>query len=386
MSSCHHDNGPARLRGNAGLTIVELLVALSIASIIMFGIYSVYSVSADTYRIQNEIMEAMDQARFGLEQVKRDISKAAFLGTPNSVGDAMVCPKPGNPIRGIIVERSGAVVNPGFNRNIQPNGMIMFGSYWSDQTYLTRSVVGSTVTLQTAADGAPFPATREEFEGIFTQGRFLRIVNAEQYEGYYLIQSSDFGSGTIQLQSPVTTATPPNYCGIQGFGVGLEASVAGWVRYRLIADPLDADGLKIDLVRHELLGSDPLLQTVVANSGITMAEYVVDLQLYDFVVDTDRSGRAPLLVNLQHVDAVLDGGTQKLDMSADARPQDLRFVTVKLTTRTVHEDEKFQMIQRQALFTPIEAYDLDPIMEGAARTVSLSSRVGLKTFLVRNVK
>ncbi|HOD00306.1 MAG TPA: hypothetical protein PKH54_10180, partial [Myxococcota bacterium] len=61
-------------------------------------------------------------------------------------------------------------------------------------------------------------------------------------------------------------------------------------------------------------------------------------------------------------------------------------VTVKLTTRTVHEDEKFQMIQRQALFTPIEAYDLDPIMEGAARTVSLSSRVGLKTFLVRNVK
>jgi prepilin-type N-terminal cleavage/methylation domain-containing protein len=377
---------------NAGMTMIELMVALSLASIVLLGVYAIYSSSSTTYRIQDETMAAMDQARFGLEQLKRDISRAGFLATPNSDADPLVCPKPANPLRGIQFGRAGDV--PWFGaadnqNNLNPNEVILFGSFWSSDIYLTRSVIGNLVTLQTAADGAPYPATEAEFNDIFTASRYLRLMNAEQNEGYYLIQSADFATGEIQLVNNVQTATPPGFCGIQGFGVGLSANVAGFVRYRLVIDANDTTGpagTKVDLVRHEMSPLDASLQTVVDGSGVVVSEYVADLQFYDFVVDTDQFARAPSLLPLAHIGDVLDGGAHLLDNSAGARPQDLRFVTVKLTTRTEHEDENQPHVRRAGNFAPIRTYEVDPEMEGSARTVTLASRVQLKSFTVRNVK
>lgn len=391
MYSCRRKNTARPASGTrrfsrAGMIMVELMVALSIATVLMLGIYQIYSVSTGGYRTQNEVINAMNQARFGFEQLRRDISRAGFLATPNSTADSMVCPKPVNQLNSIIFERVGDVPNPGFNVNIQPNGVILFGNFWSSEVYRTESVIGNVVTLQTTADGAPYPATVEEFDAIFTPGRYLRLVNAEQFEGYYPIRSASFSTGEIQLGASVAVASPPNFCGVQGYGVGLDATVAGYIRYRLVTDPDDALGVKVDLVRQELNPTDPLLQLAVANSTVRIAENVVDLQFYDFVVDSDRSGRAPFMTHLQRIGDVLDVGTQKLDNSVEARPQDLRFVTIKLTTRTAHEEEGFQHVERNALFTPIQSFEVDPAMEGAARTVTLAGRVGLRTLGVRNVK
>ncbi len=369
-----------------GMIMIELMVALSVAAIILMGVYQIYTISTGAYRTQDEVINAMNQARFGMEQLRRDIAMAGFQATPDSTADMMVCPKPANPIRSVIFERAGAVANPGDNVNIAPNGVILFGAYWSPEIYRTESVIGNTVTLQTAADGAPYPLTSEDFDAIFTPGRYLRLVNAEQNEGYYRIQSSSFATNTIQLTGAVALASPPSYCGVQGFGVGLDATVAGFIRYRLVADPEDATGTKIDLIREELNPVDPTLQTPMANTAVRISENVVDLQFYDFVVDSDRSGRAPLLMNNPDIGDVLDAGTQQLNNTAVARPQDLRFVTVKLTTRTAHEEENLQHVRRPALFTPIETYEVDPAMAGSARTVTLAGRVGLKSLEVRNVK
>lgn len=370
----------------AGMTLIELLVAVSVAMILMLALYYIYAVSTKTFKTQDETMGAMDQARFGLEQIRRDIGKAAFLATPNSIADAMVCPKPAEDLKGIVFERIGAVGNPGFNKNIQPNGVTIFGAFWGSDVYITRSVLGNIVTLQNAGDGAPYPSTEDEFNRIFAAGRFLRLVNAEQFEGYYRIDSASFATGEIQLEQPVGVATPPNYCGVQGFGVGLDANVVGHIRYRQITDPDDATGAKVDLIREEIDSTDVTLQTPVANSAVRIAEFVVDLQFYDFIVDTDRTGRAPFTAAFPLISDVLDAGTQKLDNTTAARPQDLRFVTIKLTTRTVHEDEMVRMVERPALFAPIETYEVEPTMLGSARTVSLASRVGIKSFAVRNVK
>jgi len=370
----------------AGMIMIELMVALAVASILMLGIYQIYSISAGTYRTHEEVMRAMDQARFGYEQIRRDLAGAAFLATPNSDADAMVCPKPANGLKGIILERAGAVANDTENVNIQPNGVILFGAFWSAEVYRTESVVGNVITLQTGADGAPYPATADEFNAIFMAGRYLRLTNAEQFEGYYRIQSSNFGTAEITLAAPVAVASPPNYCGVQGFGVGLDATVAGHIRYRLIADATDATGAKVDLIRQEMNSADATLQTVRPNTAVRIAEYVVDLQFYDFIVDSDRSGRAPTMLALPDIGDVLDAGAQKLDNSAAARPQDLRFVTVKLTTRTEHEDETVPHVRRTALFAPIQTYEVDRTMVGAARTITMAGRVGLRSFQVRNVK
>lgn len=375
-----------RQAARRGMIMIELMVALSVATIIMLGVYQIYSISVGTYRTQDEVINAMNQARFGFEQLRRDISRAGFLATPHSAADTMVCPKPLNDIRAIIFERAGDVANPGDNVNIQPSGVILFGGFWSAEVYRTDSVIGNVVTLQTAADGAPYPATVEEFDAIFLPGRYLRIVNAEQFEGYYRITNSNFGTAEVQLNAPVAVATPPNFCGVQGFGVGLDATVAGYVRYRLVTDPADATGRKVDLVRQELNGVDPTLQTTFPNTTIRIAANAVDLQFYDFIVDSDRSGQAPLMLDLPNIGDVLDAGAQKLDNSVEARPQDLRFVTLKLTTRTEHEDEGTRHVRRTGLFDPIETYEVDPAMAGSARTLSLAGRIGVRSLEVRNVK
>lgn len=188
------------------------------------------------------------------------------------------------------------------------------------------------------------PPTYADFDQIFVKNRLLRIANADQFEMYFRIDNANFGSRTITLGDPVPITTPPDFCGVQGFGVGLEVSVVGFVRYTLVPD--DSEIGKIDLVRQELDARDPALNTVLPNSTIRVAEYVADLQFYDFAFDVDRTGRNPLIQVFPTIENVLDSGTQLLNLSLAARPQDLRFVTIKLTTRTSHEDESWPYRER----------------------------------------
>lgn len=365
----------------AGMTLIELMVAMALSVVLVMAIYYLYTVTTRSYRVQDQTMQAMEQARFGIDQLRRDVSAAGFLATPNSAADPNVCPKPAQVLRAFSVARGGA---DNANLNIVPNSVTLMGAFWNPAIYTTRSVVGKVVTLQDQADGTAFPDTQADFSQIFVPNRLLRVVNADQYEMYSRIESANFTARTVTLVDPVPTTTPPDFCGIQGYGVGLEVSVVGFVRYLLVDDP--AEPGKVDLVRQELDARDATLQTLMPNATIRVAEYVADLQFYDFAVDTDRTSRAPFLTIIPNVAGVLDAGAQLLNLTDAARPQDLRFVTIKLTTRTPDEDEAWPYRPRQNLFEPIESYEVDPTMRGSARTVSLAVRVPLVSFQVRNVK
>lgn len=377
MSSC------SNRKSDRGLTLIELMVATVVAVILMGSIYYVYTVSTGAYRIQAQTMRAMDQARFGLEQLKRDIAAAGFLATPNSLADNSVCPKPTAPnphIRGFVIRKEGDTNgNPVF-----PDGFLIFGSFWGSNVFYTQSVLGNTVTLQAGTEG--FPRTQVDWDQTFRPGRFLRIVNSEQFEGYYPINAANFGARTITLAWPVTRVTPPETCGVAGMGVGLEVNVAGYLHYVLRADP--AVPGKVDLIREEMDGTSATLANPLPNTAVRIAEFVADLQLYDFTVDVDPNGRQPTLQTLRFDDNVLVG-PQLLTNTDLAQPQDLRAVTVKLTTRTEEEDERWvfpEPIFDRAAHTPIDYYEVDPNMRGMARTVTMAGRVGLKAFAVRNVK
>ena len=184
------------------------------------------------------------------------ISYAAMLGSwfliPNTAADPNVCPKPIQPYRAVSLDRVHGVNNG--NTNIVPNSITLMGAFWSPTVYTTRSVVGRQVVLQGPEDGAAFPPTYADFDQIFVKNRLLRIANADQFEMYFRIDNANFGSRTITLGDPVPITTPPDFCGVQGFGVGLEVSVVGFVRYTLVPD--DSEIGKIDLVRQELDARD----------------------------------------------------------------------------------------------------------------------------------
>ncbi len=388
MSSCPPSGRRAPV--DAGLTLIELLVASAVAAILIVAVYYVYTATTQGYRLQGQMMGAMQQARFGLDQLQRDLSSAGFLATPSATADNSVCPKPLQRLPGVVFSVAGDVHNPTRNDNVHPQAVTMLGAFWSPAIFYTHNIDGATVTLlDGVASGGTFPQSQDEFTRLFRSPRFLRIVNADQFEMYLPIASADYANRTITLSSNVPLTAPPGSCGLQGHGVGLEVSVAGYVRYLLSGDPStdpNEDPGKIDLIREEIDGNDPDLDTVVRNSTLRVAEYVVDLEFTDFTFDIGQVGQAPQMQQVATLAAVNASTERTLDTSAQARPQDLRFVTAILTTRTQHEDESFLFRQRTTANVPLESYDLDPTMVGSAHTVALASRVGLPSFLVRNVK
>lgn len=373
------------LPGSAGLTLVEILVSMALAVILLGSIYYVYALSSASYRMAGQQLRAMDQARFAMEQIRRDVAAAAFMATPASTSDPNVCRKPSPPLHGIALQQVGDVANGGLgandNQNISPTAVTLLGAWWNTGIYVVDHIDGLGTQVFLRTDSLP---PRAEFDATFVPGRFLRVVTQDQFELYPIIAAADHGTGIVTLTpgTALPVAVPPDSCGYYGDGNGMEINVVGYVRYRIVRDSrAGAPAAKTDLVREEM---DNRFQPV-RGSMLVIAEHVIDLQFYDFVFDSDTSRRDPNLAVTPLVTGVVNGSTGILGTNDDATPQRLRYLTAKVTTRTEEEDQGLRFAPRQNLFAPIDSYQVDPIMEGAARTASLATRIGLRSFAVRNV-
>ncbi len=373
-------------RTQAGFTLIELLVALVVAIILVTIVYAMYIRGAKTYRVQNMSLEMQAQARFALEHLRRDVSNAGFNATINTNIDPNMCQKPTTSLRAISLSESTAGLTPlTENPFVKPLALTLLGDYAGDgQVFFTSSVVGTTVTLQ---DSFKTEITQAQFEEIFAanNNRFLRIVDKDQYELMIPITGNSYENGTVTLSSSPPVRSKAQSCGIQGFGEGLEVNSAQFIRYRLAQDtrPSAKPG-KWDLIREEVKVDG---KTAVADTMLIIAEYVVDLDAYDFAFDSDSTGLRPKITFTPFSTDVLDSsGTGSLGSTQSARPQDLRLLTLKMTVRSGDEDPELRHNPRQAAKAPIRTFDPEPKLEGSCRTITLTSRVLLQTLAVRNVK
>ncbi|MBM4371619.1 MAG: prepilin-type N-terminal cleavage/methylation domain-containing protein [Deltaproteobacteria bacterium] len=380
-----------------GLTLVEVLVTVVLASIMVAGVYLIYSRSVLAFRVENQVMTLQDRLRFGLEHLKRDVRRAGFLATPNSLVDANICPPPTYHLRAVtLATASGDVWDPDSNENVAPTAITLFGDFFSGQVYRTSGIVGNRVYFQGTAN---FPGTELEFNRIFcgptcnAPNRYLRIVTQDQFEVMLPITDVEWEGPTgryVVLSEDVPRVGGSNRCGISGLGEGLEVNVAGFVRYRIAfdtrpsapVDPDSGDPVKTDLVREEL---DIDGQTELDGTQLVVADYAVDLQFYDFGFDVSAPGVAPQMVYISLITDVMGTGSQTLAATADANPEDLRVLTLKLTLRSDEEDSNFPFTPRPGPFTPLEGYELDPQIQGASRTLSMACKVGLSSLLARNL-
>jgi len=380
-----------------GFTLVELMVALAVGAIVMAGVYIIFQRSSSAFRAQMQAQRMNDHLRGALAHLKADLKKAAFLATPNSAVDPNVCPLD-EPLQGLALELSqlgsgdeyDPVANLLNNTNVQPLAITLLGPYQTTRVFRTAGVVGNQVTLLTADSlevRANYPGSQAEFDALFKAGRLLKLVNQDQREMYVTITGADFGTGAITVDPGLQPATANNSCGYQADGSRMEVVLLSFVRYRVGRDVRDgAPREKTDLIREELrLSGHDLLR--VDGSPLHVAEYVVDLMLYDFVFDQGTPG-APSLQHVATYDQgnVLNGdGSGRLERSAGATPEKLRFVTVKVSTRTPDEDPGTAFFPRRQLFAPLRLYDANRLMNGAASVESLASRVELTTFRQRGL-
>ena len=69
-----------RLRRVAGVTLIELMVALTIGSFLMIGAVTVFMQSRTTFRVSESVSRLQENARFVLDVVEPNIRMASYFG------------------------------------------------------------------------------------------------------------------------------------------------------------------------------------------------------------------------------------------------------------------------------------------------------------------
>lgn len=80
-----------RLR-NAGLSLIELMVALVIGSILMLGVVQVFGASRATYQLSDGMSRAQENGRFAIDFLQREVRMAGHFGCVNDQAHSQKTP------------------------------------------------------------------------------------------------------------------------------------------------------------------------------------------------------------------------------------------------------------------------------------------------------
>ncbi len=367
-------------------------MAMGIAAVIFMAITVLYQHQAQTLQSQNNVLLMHREGRFALDHLRRDLSSMGSNTTPNSVIDAMVCPKPGIPLRVIQAKLGdGFVYQPGINPNVQSVALTLFGSLDVRTRYKTASITGSKVVLTDETGGtAGLPTTDKEWLEVFNKDRYLRISGADGKSFFYPIQATAFSERSVTLASPPPRIGGSQRCGYQGVGAGMWVDVQGFIRYRVIADtrpsaPTDSNGShNRGLLVRERLAVDGT--TLV--SRLALAENVVELAIADVALDIKPDAadiEAKIFPVQSHGDLLTTGGGGLLGSGASARPEQLRFLTIMLSVRAEVPDRDLLHRRRQAPHLPLATYRLDKDRPTTCRVITMGTRVSMPTMVARNL-
>src|SRR5262249_47348048 len=81
-----------------GFSLLELMIALAIGGIAITSIYAIGTASTRTFQQQQQVANLQTSVRMAMNQLKRDISRAGYLGTPNANGVGQSCIPVGGPL------------------------------------------------------------------------------------------------------------------------------------------------------------------------------------------------------------------------------------------------------------------------------------------------
>jgi type IV pilus assembly protein PilW len=77
---CPGDQTMFTLKRSRGVTLVELMIAMVISTIVLLGVGTVYSSTKRSYKVQEEMARLQENARYAFNVMSRDIRGAGFIG------------------------------------------------------------------------------------------------------------------------------------------------------------------------------------------------------------------------------------------------------------------------------------------------------------------
>lgn len=149
-----------RPRHSAGFTLVELMVALVIVSLLTSIIYGLFIRTSDSMNEVDSLADTINKTRFALEHVRTDLQIAGAQASPNSLIDPNVRPEAKDrPVIGIVPykgwqNKRDSVLTDETIRNENPNvsfdGFVVFGAYDYSQAFQVGIVAGEAGAPPTA--------------------------------------------------------------------------------------------------------------------------------------------------------------------------------------------------------------------------------------------
>lgn len=91
---------PRTLHRQAGLTLLEILISITLGLLLLFGIGTIFVGSNQTYRVQEENARIQEAGRYALEVIGRNIRQAGYADIPINPVAAKVTFQ-GTPINGV---------------------------------------------------------------------------------------------------------------------------------------------------------------------------------------------------------------------------------------------------------------------------------------------
>ncbi|XYI00801.1 PilW family protein [Sorangium sp. So ce1128] len=364
---------PARARasGQRGFTLVELLVAMAAGLVVSLAAF-LLSKNATRF-FQNEARASASHlaATIGLNRLAADLQRAAYLSPRNiqaddsqRCGSAPVTPSGLRHLAGIAIQRQGSVflhpseLGQSIVNGLWPDAIIIGGSLNTTEVFESRVVNDNGTWYVRLLDSTALRRTSQRAQGggqslddIFLEGRILRISRRNQKHLYAVIDRLEPGN-LVFLKSPpgVTTRDTVPDCGLSLTGENAWVSVISRVRYDIrslvgkptsyaslvtpITPALTGDNGRTELVRVELDDED---QEIPATLEV-IAEYAVDLKFGISAVQADPVlQKSDPQIRRYPIAATDNANVYTIAAANDqpgARPQDVRSVQIRLSTRT----------------------------------------------------
>lgn len=401
----------------AGYTLVELMIAVLITSIVVGSLYSVSKQATETFNQQQRTAEMQLRLRFAMEQLRADIARAGFMSTPNSFSDPRVCPKPTTLYQAVEVSRpTPRIPLPSENRFVNPVTLRLTGNYASVDEYAVAGITGGTIVLQNQTPQWARVTSAAQFNRIFLGGaggrRLLRITSPNGQSQFVQVIGGVYQTASSAALPQLLVTPPPLLvgdgssgssagaaCGITGLGTGSTVAPISMVEYAIdnisttlpelySADATEA-AAKTDLVRREFnLLPGPV---EIPGSARVVGEYAVDLDVALAIDVGNPMGSATGMVSMRTIPFSDPTITQVVGSLATvgtgtARPERLRSMIVRLSIRDRQQDPAFPWVSRPASTYPLTRFRVFDDRLGSARVRTLTTEVAVPNVAMRNLR
>lgn len=363
----------------AGFTLVEMMVAVTAGAIAITSIYYVSAASSRHFHEQQRIAHTQQSLRMAMEHLRRDISRAGYLGTPNSAQEN-TCFPPAAAVQAVQMTNGGstAALTLAGTNSATADTLTMDGNYVTSDEYLIREWDGNSGKIQSEwqsnqrSFGAPFSATA--FTETFAAGRILRIENTDGQRFFGQI------TGTAPATQTITIAQNLPTVGTCSVGRQATAAPISRIRYSVLnvattgsLASLRSAGSPLAgvngpaLVRQEI---NIVTGVAIAGTERVIAEHVAEFDV-DFTVDNQTVATGiPIYATVNDVAA---------QNALTANAHRARSAIVRLSIRQAAEDPRFPWVARTVgpPLGPLLRYELTAAAVGAARVRTLTSEIHL---------